>query len=229
MKANSGLGSRRQKWHWEADSDTHFPNKAFQSALKLYLEITASSLSILLSVALRSPSVYFCKISDIHHCCLPFHQLLLLLCLPIYPSTLCSTIRWGWRAVINPLPTYLTPRCKPTSDTLLCPYVFVFKKHHPSFQIWPQWISIQNAWLREGNVYLWKPFFYLLVCVCVCVAAAVASVLCDPLSMFSLVLSSTLVGVALPIASLTTVSIATVCSLLVICTKAKCPNVTYRL
>lgn len=62
-------------------------------------------------------------------------------------------------------------------------------------------------------------FAFLSLGLCVCVAAGA----CDPHSMFSLVLSSTQVGVALLTASLTTVSIATVCSLLIICTKGKYP------
>lgn len=68
-------------------------------------------------------------------------------------------------------------------------------------------------------------FAFLSLGLCVCVAAGA----CDPHSMFSLVLSSTQVGVALLTASLTTVSIATVCSLLIICTKGKCPNVAQAL
>lgn len=55
-------GDRRQ--HSLADSGTHFPNVAFP-ALKLYLEITASTLSSPAICCPSPPSVYFWKSSDL--------------------------------------------------------------------------------------------------------------------------------------------------------------------
>lgn len=59
-----------------------------------------------------------------------------------------------------------------SNDTLFCPYSPVLKKLHPSFQMWPHRISIENAWLREKNIYQWKPFICFpeswTVCVCGC-------------------------------------------------------------
>lgn len=121
--------------------------------------------------------------------------------------------------------------CSSSSDTLFCPLFLSVQKASSKLSN----VTIELAFKTpdsERKIYIRESllfaFLSLAHCVCFCVTV-VACVHCDPLSMFSLVLSSTLVGVALPTASLTTVSIATVCSLLIICTKGKRPNVTHRL
>lgn len=133
------------------------------------------------------------------------------LCIHIFQRLITSEEQYSKLVVIGPLPMKtslpVTPMTYSSSS---------FPDFHPCCQIRPSWIRIQKAKEKVSPRERTFPFAHV---------AAEACVLCDPHGMFSSLLSTSVAAVALPTASLTAVSIATFCSVLIICTKEKHPNV----